>query len=259
MHTFRLSALVMTLALFGFWSLSEGGQAGEKTGKASVPPAALDRLIAQDVKNLQETLAQTPPAKKTVRKAMATALMLAAYAELKVAAGAKADEVSSLHAAALGALEGLDGNDVGKAQKLAATLPGAKGTGAALRKVDLPKLVNTETLMRQFGSVKVGGFGYEKVIEDLAEGQDNPTKEQIGQLGQMAYKVAVIGHLAVGQVPKEDEDEKKTRKSWLSFSQRMEEAAVALGRTAQAGNPAEVRAAVVRLNETCAKCHEVWR
>jgi hypothetical protein len=253
--------VVLVVTLLGLWSLYQGVRAGEKPDKALVPPAELDRLISQDVKYLQEALAKTPTDKKTLRKAKVTALMLAAYAELKTkeARGANPNDVAGLHAAALGALQALEANDPEKARRLASTILAAKGAGAAPAKVDLPKLVNTETLMRQFATVKVGGFGYEKVIEDLAEGKDDPTKEQIGEFAKMAYKVAVIGHLAAGQVPKEDEDAKKTRKSWLTFAGQMEQAAAALGRTAQAGNPAEVRAAVVRLNETCTKCHEVWR
>jgi hypothetical protein len=256
-RVFRFS-VALIVSLVALWSLYQGVRAGEKNGKAPVPPAELDALIAQDVKHLQETLAQTTLPKKAVSKALATALMLAAYAELKASAGAKTDAVSGLHGSALGTLKALEANDPEKARRLASTILAAKGAGAT-PKADLPKLVNTEKLMRQFGSVKVGGYGYEKLIEDIAEGKDNPTKEQIGELKTVGYKAAVIGHLTVGQAPKEDEDAKKTKKSWLTFSHQMEEAAAALGRVAQAGNPAEVRTAVVRLNQTCAKCHEVWR
>jgi hypothetical protein len=125
--------------------------------------------------------------------------------------------------------------------------------------VNLPKLVNTETLMRQMAGAKVGGFGYEKELEDLEDSKGDFSMDQLSRLGTMAFKSAVIAHLARGQVPAEDGDEKKTRKSWLTLSQQMEEMAGALGRAARAGNQGEVRAALGRLNDNCKKCHEIWR
>jgi hypothetical protein len=250
MRWFRFAALVATLVLFAGWSLPQGGRAGEKAGQSPVPPAELDALIAQDVKVLQEALDKTPPDKKTTRKAKATALMLAAYAELKSDAG--------LHEAALAVLKGIDA-DPGKAKQLAAALPVGKGAGKSLTKVALPKLVNTETLMRQMAVVKVGGFGYEKMIEDLVEGKGDLSKEQLADVGKMAFKASVIGRLALGQTPDEDEDAKKTKKVWRSSAEQMEQAAAALGRAARAGNQGEVQAALGRLNDSCMKCHEAWR
>jgi hypothetical protein len=247
----RFRGVVLALALLGAWSLHQAGRAGEKAGQPPVPATELSNLIAQDVKVLQEALAKTPLDKKTTRKAKATALMLAAYAELTGSPG--------LHTEALAALKALDDNDVTKAQQLAAKLPVGKTAGPALKKVNLSKLVNTETLMRQMGGVKVGGFGYEKELEDLGDSKGDLSKEQLSQVGRMADKTAIIALLAKGQVPDQDEDAKKTRKSWLTYSEMMEQSAAALGRAARAGNQAEVRTALGRLNDSCAKCHEIWR
>ncbi len=249
MKPVRIRALVLALALVGVGSFLTGGRAGEKGGKTLVPPAELDKLIAQDTKVLQEALAQDKLDKKTTRKAKATAVMLAAYAELKGAPG--------LHNAAVAALKALDAGDVSKARQLAAEMP--NGKGGAAEKVNLPKLVNTETLMRQMAGAKVGGFGYEKELEDLEDSKGELPKDQLAKVGTMAYKTAVIAHLAHGQLPADEGDAKKTQKSWLTYSQHMEEAAAALGRAARAGNQSEARSALGRLNASCKSCHEIWR
>ncbi len=78
-------------------------------------------------------------------------------------------------------------------------------------------------------------------------------------MGSTAHKTALIAHLARGQESAEDAAPQKTRKSWLTYSQQMEKSASALGRAARAGNQAEVRTALGRLNDSCKKCHDIWR
>jgi hypothetical protein len=253
----RFRALVLTLSLLGLWIAYESGWAGG-SGKAMVPTSELDKLIALDVKNIQDALVKTPLDKKTTRKVKALAVMLATYAEMKAAAGGNVQDVAALHAGALRVLKEVD-DDADKARQTAASLTNKKA-GAMLEKVALPDLVNSETLMRQMASEKVGGFGYEKALEDLADIKGDYSPEQLVQLQRMAYKAAIIGHLSVGQAPDaKDDDEKKTRKNWLMYAEQMKQLAAALGQAAQSGNQAEVHATLIRLNDNCMKCHDIFK
>src|SRR5262249_33424061 len=155
----------------------------QEDGKAPLPEAERNQLIAHDIKIVQDVLAKGTLDTKSSRKLQATALMLAAYAQGALDT-AKAKEMATLRDTALKLLQAAEGKNAAEAKKQAETLkldmpadPAAQTTP-----VPLPKLLPLELLMRQFSSERVGGFAIEKELEEVADGKDALTPEQIAKL-----------------------------------------------------------------------------
>lgn len=227
-----------------------GSVAGGGAGKAILPAGEFAKLVDHDVKVLKEALAKGTLDKKTTRKVRATAFMIAVYAQV---AGAGALRDDALKIAKLA--------EEGKAQEAAALAaklsPAAKGGKAA--PVALEKQLDFENVMHQFASPRVGGFGWEKELGDLAESKEALTAAQLQHLALLGHKIAMIGHVADAYADEKNEGGTKTKKNWLTFAEQFRHAALAVAESAKAKNDAGTKAAVEKLNTTCVKCHDVFR
>src|SRR5205823_3398353 len=104
---------------------------------------------------------------------------------------------------------------VTEAAALAAKLaPDLKGKGEA-EPVALEKQIDLETVMHQFSSERVGGYGIEKELGDLRESKDALTAEQMENLALLAYKIGMIAHVAEAHADLRNEGGQKTKENWL--------------------------------------------
>jgi hypothetical protein len=254
---FALAALGLCV-----WLVAGAGSGTAGNGKAGPwqPILGADeyaKLLKHDTKIIQDVLAKEVD-KKAARKLKAMALMIAAYTQSTKAAKSS-KELAAVRETALQLLKALENDNLADAKKYAAELAAGKG-GAPGKEGVLPlqKELKLEDIMHQFTTEESGGFGYEAEFEDLADEKEALKPEQIDQLVLKAYKVATVAQLAEASVPAED-DGKKTRKAWLSFSEEFRKSALGLAEAARGKKDSEVKAALQTLNMSCKKCHDIFQ
>jgi hypothetical protein len=228
------------------------GSGGGPAGKAAPPKEELAKLVAQDAQAIRDTLAKkTRIDKRSARKAKAAALMVALYAD---AAG-----LPELRASALKVVKLIEENKGKEAAELAGKLtPDAKGPGAA-DPVAWEKQLPFEDVMHQFSGTGLGGFGLEKELEELREGKDALTAEQLQRVTLLGYKLAQIARVADAYADERAEGGKKTKDNWLRFSAQFRKTSLDLAQAARARDQAATRTALDRLDTSCTKCHDVFR
>jgi hypothetical protein len=241
----------------GLWILCGAfSGAGDRGGKL-LPEADYVKLVNHDAKVIQDALAKGTLDKKTGRKVKATAFMIAVYAQANMKG---AGDLAALRDDALKVVKLVEDNNLKEAAAIAARLtPHPKGAGGKAAPVALEKQLDFETVMRQFSSERVGGYGIEKLLEELGESKDALTAEQKERLTLVGYKIAMIGHVADAYADEKNEGGKKTKENWLAFSGQFRQAAVGLAEAARGGTDPAVRTAVEKLSATCTKCHDVFR
>jgi hypothetical protein len=230
---------------------ARAGAGGGPAGKAAPPKEELAKLVAQDAQAVRDTLAKkTRLDKRTARKAKAAALMVALYAD---AAG-----LPELRANALKVLK-LVGEGKGKeAAELAGKLS-LDAKGGAGDPVAWEKQLPFEDVMHQFSGTGLGGFGLEKELEELREGKDALTAEQLERVTLLGYKLAQIARVADAYADERAEGGMKTKDNWLRLSVNFRKASLDLAQAARAKDQAATRTALDRLDTTCTKCHDVFR
>src|SRR5207302_700614 len=102
-----------------------------------------------------------------------------------------------------------------EAAELAKALPTLKADPTAKMGEPLPKAVSFEDLMHQFSSERVGGFGIEKELGDLAE-EKSLTPAQVDRAGTLGFKLAVVGHVTQGFQDGKNEGGMKNIKNWVA-------------------------------------------
>ncbi len=253
----RPNVMAMGAALVGLsaWLVlgAGSGQSGEK-GKVTLSKAELTRLVSHDAKAIQEALAKGMLDKKTTRKVRAAAFMVALYAQ--------GGGLTGLRDTALKVNKLVEDGNVKEAAALAAKLTlDAKGEGKG-DPVVWEKQLEFENVMHQFSSERVGGFGMEKEFGELSEIKEAFTKEQMERLALLAGKMAMIAHVSsFYSDDKEDTsvNKMKTKANWLKFTQNFHTAARALVEAADGKNEGATRAALERVNDSCIKCHDVFK
>jgi hypothetical protein len=226
-----------------------------------LPPNELKRLVSQEAKVVQETLAKgfDPKDKKGPRKVRAAAFMIAAYAQSGMNKE-NAAHMASLRDAALNVVKAVEDGKVDEAKKLAAELaPESKAkAGAKTGPVPLAKSLEFDVLMRIFSSERIGGFGLENELDELPNTK-GWTPEQLDKLTGFAYKLAVVGEVAHGYVPEKDEGGQKTRKNWNAYSSQLRDSSLALAAAAKAKKEGDISASLNKVASSCKKCHDVFR
>ncbi len=244
-----MASLVLFLGL-GCLVLAGGG--------SSVPPAELTRLIEQDAKFLQDTLAKSKLDKKTGRKIKGTALMVAAYAQVGMSKD-NAPAMATLRDTALKLIKAADADDLSEAKKLAAALSASPKADAAANPapVAFNAHLELELVMRQFSSERIGGFGMEGELETLVEMKGAAAGAQKDKVLALANKITVIADVARFYPPEKDEPKGKTKANWLGFTDSLRTQAQALADAARTGK--DIGTAADNLSKACTKCHDVFR
>jgi hypothetical protein len=224
-------------------------------------PADVAKLISQDAKYIQDTLAKPTVDKKSQRRVRIAAMLIAQYAQGGLAKdNPKNASLATLRDKALGIIKAVDADKLADAKKLADALsPDIKAEGVVnVDFVPLNKSLEFEAVMRAFSSERVGGFGLENQLEELVELKGPVDAEKAEKIQTLALKVAQIAHLAHAYVPEKD-DGKKTKKAWLEDAKEMQAAAMALAEAGKGKQDVAIAKAAQNLSGTCIKCHDIFR
>lgn len=247
-----LAIPLLTLSLLvGYWALAQAPS-------EALPPDAFARLVTQDAKFIQDTVAKDKFDKKTGRKVKATAIMIAHYAQSGMGKG-NAAELASLRDHALAVIKLIDEDKIAEARKHAAELsakPKAE-PGVKTDRTSLQPHLELEFIMRMFSSERLGGFAMEKELEDLVEVKGSLPADRQQKTIDLAYKWAMIATLAQAHPPEKDEPKGKTKKNWASFAESLRTTSLALAEAAKMNK--EVGAAANVVSMSCTKCHDVFR
>jgi len=242
----------------GGWLLlgSPANSAGGTGGKPLVPAAEFTALLKQDAKVIEDILSKGAPDKKAARKVKIAAFMLAAYAQANTTKD-NAAQMAGIQEAALKLLKQLEMEKFQESLTLVKTIPTIKDGPKTGKPMDLHKAFDFSEMMHQFSSERVGGFGIEKELGDLAEGKLTPA--QVDYLGTLGYKLAVIGHMSLEFTEDKNEGGKKTPKNWAAQAEHFRKAALEMATVARSKNAAGTLAALEKVNASCVKCHDDFR
>jgi hypothetical protein len=226
-------------------------------GHGGAPAPAAKDVMQGELKYLVAELAKAKVLKKAERKARMSALMLAAAA--KTAAGK--DNEAALGYVATKALEVvklMDAGEHAQAKKIIAELASGKHPGGKMPAINYKDHLELEFVMRIFSSEKVGGFGFEKMLEDLVEHKGALNDAESQKVAHFAAKVALIGDIALHYPPEEEKGD-KTKKNWKTFAEDMNKAARVLQEAAAAKKGDQIGKLADHLGKTCTACHDVFR
>jgi hypothetical protein len=153
----------------------------------------------------------------------------------------------------------------------------AKGDEAGAQKLaaDVAKTASVEDAMHLFGlrkgaTSKAYGVGAtpKAITPDGIEAKINnfkakaPAKAAIEKDAeafiQMAYRTAAISEVVAKKAPEKDMGDKKA-KDWITWSNNMKAASLDLASALKATDPAKIRAAASKINQSCTQCHGVFR
>lgn len=102
--------------------------------------------------------------------------------------------------------------------------------------------------------------GLEKKVMELAK-KAMPEKQLADEsqaLAEMGYSIAALSEIAVAMAPAKD-DGKKKKKDWITWSEEMRDASLALATAAKDKKPDDLRKAAKKTDDACVKCHDVFR
>ncbi|MFN4259963.1 MAG: cytochrome c [Gemmataceae bacterium] len=257
-----LAGLALLVVGLVAWRGTDHGTAADAQPAAPVLPANdFELLVQHTARLLRTTLDDLPKAdakeqKLAVTKARVAALMLAACAQY-TAKGDNAGQVAAVQPLALQVAADLQAGQFDAAKKNAALLTSAKGQPAPLAKVDYAKLMELDELMRPFEQVQKGGLDFERTLLLLVstgrKGKALPDKAMDDQLVFLAYQTAVAGELTKLYTPTMKPEE------WKALCDQMSQSALELGQAVKAKDGKAGYAALRALNQSCDKCHEVYR
>jgi Cytochrome C' len=231
--------------------------------QSPLSPKDLAKLVADDAEVIQKTLAKDnlEKDKKSQRKMRLAALMIAQYAQSAIAKeNPKSASMATLRNQALAVHKAIEEMKFADAKTLAAKLsvdipPDA---GAKMQPVDLAKLEDFDSVMHQFSSIRLGGFGLEEYVEGLGELKQNPDAAEAQKIDVVGKKLAMIATLAQSHTPPMLGGA-KTLDAWKGFSKSMYQESLNLTKAAASGKAADISKAAVKVNDTCKSCHDVFR
>lgn len=146
-------------------------------------------------------------------------------------------------------------------------LPGAKKLAEDLsKKIELEDLMHLYVLRTKKGlgvGAKPGAVtpdGLEKKLMALAK--DPLPPKQLGDeaeaLTRMGYDMAALAAIATAKSPVKDEGKKK-KKDWISWSDELRDAALAMAAAAKSKKAPDLHKAATKADGACSKCHDVFR
>jgi Cytochrome C' len=247
MQRIRLMALSMLALAFALATDSAGARGGKD--KPLLTDDQFTKFVQAEGKQLQEALAKGKLDKKLTRKAMASTMMLMAYA-----ANSAYPDKASVGDNAAELYDALAGGDVDKAKSLAAMFY-PKIEKRKDRLADGKLRGKCSQIMGFFASPIIGGLGAEKELGEAEEQKENLSPAQFERLTELGTKISAIAAVARLLPP----DEAKGQQDWNQFADSFSKAALGLTSTAQAKNEAGTRQALEKLSKTCTQCHDKYR
>jgi len=230
--------------------------------KPVLPEAEFGKLVNDDAKIIQDSLAKASSDKKMAAKAKMSALMIAVYAQGAMAKpGAKTAELAGLRDAALKLGKAVTDGNFDEARKIAADLkPQGKPEAGAKPVVAVHEPFDTDILMQQFKPERGGGLGMENTLNKLKDKRQPLTPDEVKQATLMSYRIAAIAQATEAMAPAKDMG-KKTRAEWIKLSREMGTLALDVTKDTTAAKPDDkkVKAALKKLEANCTNCHTTFR
>src|ERR1700677_4162029 len=174
---------------------------------ASAQPAAkeaLGGLVTEEADFIKKTLDSGKVDKKAQRKMRLSALMIAQYAQSGINKdNPKNATLATLRDQALAVHKAVEDGKFDEAKKLAGNLKIdiAPNAAAKLQGPELVKLEEFDSIMSQFSSIRLGGFGLEDYLETLTELKANPDNAEAKKIYLYGKKLSLIAPLADTHVP----------------------------------------------------------
>jgi hypothetical protein len=232
---------------------------GARSGAAAdVSDDVLQALIEHDTKQVLDSLKGGKPEKRSIVQIKSSAMMLAAYAQAKMAG--KDDKAAALRANALKVAELVKGKKFAEAVEPAKALGTGKAAGATDAKaLPLHQMhgFDVNELMAQYKKKDVGGLNVELDIKNYArKGGAKPEAAALiaGRVlvtADFVEKMEPDGGFAGGT---------KTQGAWDDFNKKMRAAAQELAATAKAKADAKkLQASFNKLDAACVGCHDVFK
>lgn len=220
-------------------------------------------LVAAESRSLNDTLAKGIDEKKMALRARNSAMMLAAYAQAMAAGSTAKKQMYFQHRdGALKLAAAIAANKADEAKTLAKGVEPTASAKASVpeKMLDLSKDYELGDLMTQFKPEKGGGRELEKKIKATMQKRAALSADEMKDAVVTAYMTAIIAQYTEAMAPATDAGAKK-KGDWIKWSVEMEEAGVAAAKLAGAAKPDDkaVKAAFKKLDETCNKCHAVFR
>jgi cytochrome c556 len=183
---------------------------------------------------------------------------------LGVLAGRAADD-KELQATVQKTATAFEKNDVAEAKKLAAEVAKNTKDFEDVMHLFAPRTPKPAKRPPGWGVGPKSGVitpdGIEKKLEALADKGKLPADRlnaEADALTEMGYRVAAIGEVSLAKKPAKDEGKKKVA-DWVKWSQEMRSAGLALAAAAKKKDAAGVEKAAKMANDSCTKCHAVYR
>lgn len=254
----RLAAWVLVVGMAGVVTA-----AGAGSWKPTISVGELPKLLSNETAVIQKSVTGGLGDKKNATRARVSALMIAGYAQSAMLGDkAKSAQLAGLrdHAIALAQAikSGKDGDVKSMLEQVKPDYAGKPGTKTDA--VDLSQYLDLDDLMTQFKPERSGGKGLEKVLTTYAGKRAPLSADDMKGVVLLANQCAVIAQFTHAFAPAADEGKKK-KADWLKWSVEMEETAVASANAASASRPNDkaVKAALKKLEDSCVKCHAVFR
>ncbi len=220
----------------------------------SVPDDDYAALVAKSMEVIRASVkGEVSP--REVRKAATTAILIAEVAQQSLD-GPDAAQRATLRDAALELAATIRKKDFPAALKQVDALKTLKFDPKAKKeRVKLDDRTDYKELMQQYRHENLGGLGYEDLFTDLGSSPDKavPAKALTDDLRRAAYHSVVVADLMAFHVPKMKADE------WKKACTAMKQDALDLAAAVKAKDGATAYKTVVRLNETCNRCHQEFR
>lgn len=233
-------------------------------GKVAIPTAELEKLITNDTSLINSTIDAGLTGKRNQHKAKVTAIMVAAYAQSgMIGEPAKAPKFAATRDLAVRLAESIAAGKTDDVKKIAKDLAGTvRGSeNGKVEPMDLTTLLHDlEPLMHQFKPEAAGGREWEAKLTKLTAKKAALSASEYKDCVQLGFAAAVIAQFTEAMAPEGDQGKKK-KSEWMKWSREMAESGVAAGKAASASKPDDkaVKAALNKLDETCKKCHSMFR
>ena len=243
--TIRLFAAALGLSA-GTWLTA--------TAREPLPASVTEKLIEGDIAFLQKHLEKGTPEKRALPTVKSTAILLAVYAQENLA-GAKAEQMAGLRAAALKVADAVAKKDYAGAKSAVAGLKDPKGGDK--KPLDLSKQakLNLDEVMSTFRKGTVGGRNIEADIKAQAK-----SLSDVGLAAEVGGRTAAIGHLSESLAPAGTTGAKA--KQWTEWSKEMKDLGTKLATEAakdKAADKKKVTELLNKLEKNCTDCHKVFR
>jgi hypothetical protein len=248
---------------FSMLAIAASGWATSKDGpwKAGVSETQLSLLLSSDLDVIEKAATHGLDERKYATRARAAAVMAAGAAQSAMLGKSdKSAQYAGVRDQALKVAAAVINGKPDDVMKFSAEMkPNDKMTGKT-DVIDLSKHLDLDALMSQFKPEKNGGRGWEARLKTLLGKRSALNSDDVKESAQLGYQIAIIAQFSEAYVPATDAGKKK-KSDWLKWSRDMGDQALALGKAADAAKPDDrtIKAALKKVEETCVKCHAVFR